>query len=89
MNCLTVLYGPELNAGLSNLFFRTLIVFLLGAATTFVLSEVIKLASGRLRPHFLSVCNPDYDRIPCSEGYIVISDDYCEGKDAKKLIDAR
>lgn len=77
------------NPSLFRYIYRTLIIFLVGAATTFVLSEVMKLASGRLRPHFLTVCNPDYDRIPCSEGYIVITDDYCNGKDSKKLIDAR
>lgn len=69
--------------------YRTLIVFLVGAAVTFLISEVIKLLGGRLRPHFLSVCDPDYSRIPCSEGYIVISDEYCKGKNAKRLTDAR
>ena len=59
----------------------------MGAAGTLLVSEVIKILGGRLRPHFLAVCDPDYTQITCANGYILES--HCQGTDTKKLIDAR
>lgn len=69
--------------------YRTVGVFLMGAGCVQIISEVMKLVGGRLRPHFFAVCDPDYSKFSCSDGYIVIPDSYCKGTDEKRLIDAR
>ena len=43
--------------------------FLVGAATTVVLTDVGKYTIGRLRPHFLAVCKPDFSKLNCSTGF--------------------
>ena len=60
----------------SRLFLRVF-VFLAGAVITNLFTQMGKLTIGRLRPHFLSVCKPDYSRFNCSDGYIVA--DVCTG----------
>ncbi|KAJ6657645.1 hypothetical protein lerEdw1_002146 [Lerista edwardsae] len=46
------------------------------------LTNIAKLAVGRLRPHFLAVCRPDFTRINCSAGYL---EDYiCTGNASKE-----
>jgi hypothetical protein len=37
----------------------SLAVFIFGALATTVLTDVLKIMSGRLRPYFLTLCNPD------------------------------
>lgn len=69
--------------------YRAVGAFLMGSCSTMLISEVIKLVGGRLRPHFLDVCDPDYTKFSCSDGYVVIPDSYCKGTDEQKLIDAR
>ncbi|XP_060047021.1 phospholipid phosphatase 1 isoform X2 [Erinaceus europaeus] len=44
--------------------------FLFGAATSQSLTDIAKYSIGRLRPHFLEVCDPDWSQINCSLGYI-------------------
>lgn len=44
--------------------------FLFGAAASQSLTDIAKYSVGRLRPHFLEVCNPDWSKINCSDGYI-------------------
>lgn len=45
--------------------------FLFGAAASQSLTDIAKYSIGRLRPHFLEVCDPDWSKINCSsEGYI-------------------
>ena len=39
--------------------FFTLAVFVFGALATTVLTDILKIMSGRLRPYFLTLCNPD------------------------------
>jgi hypothetical protein len=34
-------------------------VFIFGALATTVLTDILKIMSGRLRPYFLTLCNPD------------------------------
>lgn len=34
-------------------------VFIFGALTTTVITDILKIMSGRLRPYFLTLCNPD------------------------------
>lgn len=60
----------------------------LGAITT----DIIKNALGGLRPHFLAVCNPNWNIVNCTDGhgnirYIV--EDVCQNEDVSELIDAR
>ncbi|XP_070267846.1 phospholipid phosphatase 1 isoform X1 [Myotis yumanensis] len=45
--------------------------FLFGAAASQSLTDIAKYSIGRLRPHFLDVCDPDWSKINCSsDGYI-------------------
>ncbi|XP_030888922.1 phospholipid phosphatase 3 [Leptonychotes weddellii] len=55
--------------------------FLFGCAISQSFTDIAKVSIGRLRPHFLNVCNPDFSQINCSEGYI---ENYkCRGDDSK------
>jgi hypothetical protein len=40
-------------------FLFVLAVFIFGALTTTILTDILKIMSGRLRPYFLTLCNPD------------------------------
>lgn len=42
--------------------------FLFGAAMSQSLTDIAKYSIGRLRPHFLDVCKPDWKFINCSLG---------------------
>ena len=44
------------------------VCFLVGAAVTVVLTNVGKYTVGRLRPHFLAVCKPDFSKLNCTTG---------------------
>ncbi|XP_049624086.1 phospholipid phosphatase 1 isoform X1 [Suncus etruscus] len=60
--------------------------FLFGAAASQSLTDIAKYSIGRLRPHFLDICNPDWSHINCSEGYI---ENYvCRG-DSQKIKEGR
>ncbi|XP_075397157.1 phospholipid phosphatase 1 isoform X1 [Tenrec ecaudatus] len=50
--------------------YKTIGTFLFGAATSQSLTDIAKYSIGRLRPHFLDVCDPDWSKINCSGGYI-------------------
>lgn len=54
--------------------------FLFGCAVSQSLTDLAKVAVGRLRPNFLSVCKPDFTKINCSRGYIEIYE--CNGTDS-------
>lgn len=59
----------------------------LGAMCTMLITEIGKRSIGRLRPHFIDVCKPDWDKIECFTqidgvnvaNYIYMSDDICTG----------
>uniref|UniRef100_A0A5F9CSW0 Phospholipid phosphatase 3 n=1 Tax=Oryctolagus cuniculus TaxID=9986 RepID=A0A5F9CSW0_RABIT len=55
--------------------------FLFGCAISQSFTDIAKVSIGRLRPHFLSVCNPDFSQINCSEGYI--QNYRCRGDESK------
>jgi phosphatidate phosphatase len=40
-------------------------LFVLGIAITLLLTEIGKRWVGRLRPHFIAVCNPDFSKVNC------------------------
>ncbi|XP_064604855.1 phospholipid phosphatase 1-like [Liolophura sinensis] len=46
-------------------------VFLFGGLVTEMFVEMAKTSIGRLRPHFIDVCQPDWSKINCSTGYIL------------------
>lgn len=60
--------------------------FLFGAAMSQSLTDIAKYSIGRLRPHFLDVCKPDWTQINCSTGYI--EDFVCNG-DATSVNEGR
>nr|XP_061804347.1 phospholipid phosphatase 1-like [Nerophis lumbriciformis] len=45
--------------------------YLFGAAANQSLTDIAKYSVGRLRPHFLAVCKPQWDRINCKAGRFV------------------
>lgn len=46
--------------------FHTIFLFILGIAVCFLITEVGKRTIGRLRPYYLSVCKPDWEKINCT-----------------------
>lgn len=73
--------------------FHAISLFALGMAVTLLLTEIGKRWVGRLRPCFLSICNPDFSTITCQTPngiYNTISTggSFCR-TDAKTVKDAR
>uniref|UniRef100_A0A8B9DWB0 Phospholipid phosphatase 1 n=1 Tax=Anser cygnoides TaxID=8845 RepID=A0A8B9DWB0_ANSCY len=61
--------------------YKAIGTFIFGAAASQSLTDIAKYAIGRLRPHFLAVCQPDWTQINCSLGYI--ENFPCQGDKAK------
>ncbi|XP_059845391.1 phospholipid phosphatase 1 isoform X2 [Hypanus sabinus] len=57
--------------------YKAIGTFLFGAAASQSLTDIAKYSIGRLRPHFLDVCQPDWGKLNCSTGYI--TDFTCQG----------
>ncbi|XP_070688711.1 phospholipid phosphatase 3 isoform X2 [Pempheris klunzingeri] len=55
-------------------------VFLFGCAVSQSFTDIAKVSVGRMRPHFLDVCKPDFSTIDCSQGYI--TNYTCSGEDS-------
>ncbi|XP_076463267.1 phospholipid phosphatase 1-like isoform X2 [Babylonia areolata] len=60
--------------------YRTILVFLFGAAVTQLLTEIGKVSIGRLRPHFLDACKPQNLPADCSK--VFITDNVCTGEES-------
>uniref|UniRef100_A0A3Q4IAP2 Phospholipid phosphatase 3 n=1 Tax=Neolamprologus brichardi TaxID=32507 RepID=A0A3Q4IAP2_NEOBR len=45
-------------------------VFLFGCAISQSFTDIAKVSVGRMRPHFLDICRPNFSTINCSLGYI-------------------
>ncbi|KAF6729105.1 Lipid phosphate phosphohydrolase 1 [Oryzias melastigma] len=60
--------------------YKTVGTFVFGAAMSQSLTDIAKYSIGRLRPHFLDVCKPDWTRINCSLG-VYIENFTCTGED--------
>ncbi|XP_021063879.1 phospholipid phosphatase 1 isoform X3 [Mus pahari] len=61
--------------------YKAIGAFLFGVSASQSLTDIAKYTVGRLRPHFLAICNPDWSKINCSDGYI---EDYiCQGNEGK------
>ncbi|XP_054907598.1 phospholipid phosphatase 3 isoform X2 [Poeciliopsis prolifica] len=56
-------------------------VFLFGCAVSQSFTDIAKVSVGRMRPHFLDVCRPDFSTINCSLGYI--TNYTCTGDDSE------
>lgn len=56
-------------------------VFIFGCAISQSFTDIAKVSVGRMRPHFLDVCDPDYSTINCSLGYI--TEYTCRGKESE------
>ncbi|XP_053286334.1 phospholipid phosphatase 3 isoform X2 [Pleuronectes platessa] len=50
--------------------YRQMGVFLFGCAVSQSFTDIAKVSVGRMRPHFINVCRPDFSTIDCSLGYI-------------------
>ncbi|XP_077076859.1 phospholipid phosphatase 3 isoform X2 [Siphateles boraxobius] len=66
--------------------YRQVGVFIFGCAVSQSFTDIAKVSVGRMRPHFLDVCQPDYSAINCSLGYIIQYT--CRG-DSSKVQEAR
>ncbi|XP_020384673.1 phospholipid phosphatase 1 isoform X1 [Rhincodon typus] len=66
--------------------YKAIGTFLFGAAANQSLTDIAKYSIGRLRPHFLDVCKPDWAKINCDSGYI---DDFACLGDPKMSTEAR
>ncbi|XP_038646843.1 phospholipid phosphatase 1 isoform X4 [Scyliorhinus canicula] len=66
--------------------YKSIGAFVFGAAASQSLTDIAKYSIGRLRPHFLDVCKPDWKKFNCTSGYIV--DFTCLG-DQKMSTEAR
>uniref|UniRef100_A0A3B4WT60 Phospholipid phosphatase 1 n=1 Tax=Seriola lalandi dorsalis TaxID=1841481 RepID=A0A3B4WT60_SERLL len=51
--------------------YKAIGTFLFGAAMSQSLTDIAKYSIGRLRPHFLDVCKPDWKHINCSLGVYI------------------
>lgn len=60
---------------------------LTGLLMNMLFTDIGKKLIGRLRPHFLSVCQPNFNKFNCSDGFITA--DVCTTLNAKSLTEAR
>lgn len=56
-------------------------VFLFGCAISQSFTDIAKVSVGRMRPHFIDVCKPDFSTIDCTQGYI--TNYTCTGADSE------
>ncbi|XP_056620123.1 phospholipid phosphatase 3 isoform X2 [Triplophysa dalaica] len=61
--------------------YRQVGVFIFGCAVSQSFTDIAKVSVGRMRPHFIDVCNPDFSTIHCPLGYI--TNYTCRGDDSK------
>jgi len=72
------------------------LLYALGAVCTMLITEIGKRSIGRLRPHFIDVCKPDWEKIDCFTkiddhyvaNYIFMKPEICTG-DAHLIREAR
>ena len=73
---------PWVYVVVSRLFFTVV-----GGIMCLLFTDIGKKMVGRLRPHFLSVCKPNYNLFNCTDGYITA--DVCLQSDKNSLREAR
>ncbi|XP_052775851.1 putative phosphatidate phosphatase [Mya arenaria] len=67
--------------------YKLVIPFFFGAGLCQLTTDIAKYTVGRLRPHFLTVCQPDAAVCAINSGYI--TDDICKGTDSAAIEEAR
>ncbi|XP_077203246.1 phospholipid phosphatase 1 isoform X3 [Paroedura picta] len=50
--------------------YKAIGTFIFGAAISQSLTDIAKYSVGRLRPHFVDICKPDWANINCTSGYV-------------------
>lgn len=83
---MVIVGGIRMNTWIYRTIFR-LFLALIGGLMCLIVTGIGKVMVGRLRPHFLAVCKPDYSKFNCSAGYITF--DVCTGTDERALRQAR
>ncbi|KAL8449584.1 hypothetical protein Emed_003016 [Eimeria media] len=70
--------------------YRHLGAFFFAILSCWVLTEVLKNVVGSLRPHFLSVCKPNWEQLVCKRGgeYVYVSSYECRGEESS-VVEAR
>ena len=58
--------GRDCKRALAIFVFNGIALFYLGLGINMLLNEIGKKSIGRLRPHFMSVCKPDYSKFNCT-----------------------
>lgn len=56
--------------------------FVFGCAISQSFTDIAKVSVGRLRPHFLEVCDLDFSTINCAKG-VYIQNYTCRGNNSK------
>ncbi|KAI1236872.1 hypothetical protein IHE44_0015130 [Lamprotornis superbus] len=62
--------------------------FVFGCAISQSFTDIAKVSVGRLRPHFLAVCDLDFSTINCAKG-VYIQNYTCRGSDSRFYLQAR
>ena len=85
IECLNFFQNSSTKQSLISLY-HGLAIFILGLVITLLLTEIGKRWIGRLRPHFIEVCNPDFKNLNCTLlnnvqvlKYIETSGSFCKG----------
>lgn len=69
------------------------VLFMYGTGITLFVTNVGKYSVGRLRPHFLSVCQPNWPALNCTDETgnknIFYGSDVCQTDDIKRFTDSR
>ncbi|KAK7495908.1 hypothetical protein BaRGS_00012898, partial [Batillaria attramentaria] len=78
---------PTAQKSYVELCYRSVVLFLFGAAITQLMTEIAKYTVGRLRPHFFDVCRPA--NLPANCSGIFITEDVCTGENDFTMKQAR
>ena len=70
----------------------TLYAFITGIFITLLMTNVIKLSVGELRPNFIDICKPNFTEIECTDNFgfpVYVTNYTCYGTDTKNIREAR
>uniref|UniRef100_A0A914EKT5 Phosphatidic acid phosphatase type 2/haloperoxidase domain-containing protein n=1 Tax=Acrobeloides nanus TaxID=290746 RepID=A0A914EKT5_9BILA len=56
---------------------------------TYILTDLTKISVGRLRPHFLAICQPNVNLTSCQNSEIFVDTYKCLGLNPSKILEAR
>ena len=73
-------------------FCNIFLVFLFGAAIQQTSVNIGKFTTGRLRPHFLAACKPNYTAFSCVDDFHqpqYVAEDVCTAEEEYKTLDMR